>query len=111
MNSTAHGPGLLSSSGARIVILERPGCHLCEVAATTVHAIAREFGEKVEHVNIDGSEELARRWQIEIPVIAIDGSVVSVYRAEPAKIRAALTKKPGSLLQIIRSLFRITEGP
>lgn len=106
MNTTAHGPGLSSSSGARIVILERPGCHLCEAASTIVHAIAHEFGEEVEHVNIDHSEELARRWQIEIPVIAIDGAVVSVYRAEEAKIRAALATRPGSLRQKIRTLFR-----
>lgn len=105
MTESAHDPGLTSSDGSRIVILERPGCHLCETASHVVHAIAADFGERVEHVNIESHDELARRWQIEIPVIAIDGTVVNVYRADPASIRAALARKPGGIRATLRRIL------
>ena len=92
MNHNAHDPDLSSSSGARIVLLERPGCHLCEEAALIVERVATATGEKVERVNIDDNDALARRWSIEIPVVAVDGKVVAVYRVKEKDLMAALTR-------------------
>ncbi len=92
MNDNAHDPSLLSSSGARIVLLERPGCHLCEEAALIVERVAAATGEKVERVNIENDDALARRWSIEIPVVAVDGKVVAVYRVTEKEVRAALAR-------------------
>ena len=85
-------PGLVSSSGARIVLLERPGCHLCEEAAEVVSRVAALTGEEVERVNIEADDELARRWSIEIPVVAVDGEVVAVYRVNDEELKAALVR-------------------
>lgn len=107
MTEAAHGPGLFSSRGARIVILERPGCHLCEDASRVVHALATELGEEVEHTNIEDDEALARRWSLEIPVIAVDGRVINVYRANRAELRAALTRTRGRR-RLASALARLT---
>lgn len=74
------------------MLLERPGCHLCEEAALIVERVAAEAGERVERVNIEDDDALARRWSIEIPVVAVDGEVVAVYRVEEKKLQAALTR-------------------
>lgn len=105
MAHSDHGPGLLSSDGSRIVILERPGCHLCTTASAIVHRIADDVGTTVQHVNIDTSDELKKRWSIEIPVIAVDGEVVNVYRANETEIRAALSRSPKGMLARVRSFF------
>lgn len=95
-------PGLVSSSGARIVLLERPGCHLCEEAAEVVSRVAALTGEEVERVNIEANDELARRWSIEIPVVA-------VYRVNEEELNAALVRglrRPNPLFGAAARIFR-----
>lgn len=84
--------GLSPQKGGRIVFIERPGCHLCEEALSIVETVASEFEERVERKNLERDEELAKRWSLEIPVIAVDGKVISVYRADTQALRKALRR-------------------
>ena len=53
----------------RITLYERPGCHLCEDA----RAVLDRVGEPYDAVDIEGSDELLRRYLERIPVVAVDG--------------------------------------
>ena len=53
----------------RITLYERQGCHLCEDA----RAVLDRVGEPYEIVDIEGSDDLLRRYLERIPVVAVDG--------------------------------------
>ena len=83
------------SESARIIVIDRPGCHLCVEASQIAQRVAAELGESVEHRSIEEDDALKRRWAIEIPVILVDGEVVGVYRLAEKDLRTALKKRPG----------------
>jgi len=57
----------------KVTLYTRRGCHLCEAA----HDVLRRAGARVEFelevIDIDGDPELRRRYDVEVPVVAIDG--------------------------------------
>lgn len=96
--SNAHSPADRArthpvSEDARIIVLDRPGCHLCEEASQIAHRVASELGEVVEHRSIEADDALKRRWAIEIPVVLVDGEVVAVHRLAEKDLRAALKRR------------------
>jgi thiol-disulfide isomerase/thioredoxin len=68
----------------------RPGCHLCDDAEPSVAALARAAGARFVRVNIDESDDLVRRYGLEIPVVAVDGVDVTHVPMDLALVRAAL---------------------
>jgi hypothetical protein len=69
------------ASGPRIEIIlyGRAGCHLCDEARAALGRIAGRICLRVTEVDIDGDDDLQRRYMFEIPVITADG--VEVARA------------------------------
>ncbi|CAN5146018.1 MAG: glutaredoxin family protein [Nocardioides sp.] len=76
---------------ARVTLLSRPGCHLCDDAREVITAVCADLGEQVEEVDIDSSMELTRRYGEEIPVTLVDGRQIGFWRVDEARLRAALT--------------------
>lgn len=83
---SAGGPGL----PARVVVLSRPGCHLCEVALGTVARVCAQLGVGWEERDVDADPALARRFGDEIPVTFVDGVQHDFWRVDEARLRAAL---------------------
>jgi glutaredoxin len=75
---------------ARVTLYTRPGCHLCDDARAVVEAVCAELGETFTEVDIDGSEELTRRYGEEIPVTLVDGHQHDYWRVDPDRLRRAL---------------------
>jgi glutaredoxin len=75
---------------ARVTLYTRPGCHLCDDARAVVEAVCAELGETFTEVDIDGSEELTRRYGEEIPVTLVDGRQHDYWRVDPDRLRRAL---------------------
>ncbi len=75
---------------ARVLLYTRQGCHLCDDARTVVEAVCAELGERYDEVDIDGSEELTRRYGEEIPVTLVDGEQHDYWRVDPDRLRRAL---------------------
>ncbi|MFT4189702.1 MAG: glutaredoxin family protein [Aeromicrobium sp.] len=75
---------------ARVVVLTRQGCHLCEVAEQTVAAVAAETGDTWTTVDVDADPELKARYTDEVPVTFVDGRQHDFWRVDPARLRAAL---------------------
>ena len=63
-------------------------CHLCDLARTELEWLRPELGFEVEEVDITGIPELERAYREWVPVVELEGERISVYRVEPAALRA-----------------------
>lgn len=75
----------------RILVLTRPGCHLCEAAVATIAAVCSETGADWAERDITGDEELTRRYTDQIPVTFVDGRQHDFWRVDASRLRAALS--------------------
>jgi c-di-GMP-related signal transduction protein len=76
---------------AEVVVYARPGCHLCEEAFARIVALHEEgYRFNLHEVDIEGSELLLRRYLEKIPVVEVDGIVVSELLLDEAGLKARL---------------------
>lgn len=80
------------SAAERVLVLTKPGCHLCENAEAVVDAVCREAGVGWSSRDISGDPELLRRYGTEIPVTFVDGEQHDFWRVDPQRLRAALAR-------------------
>jgi hypothetical protein len=74
-----------------VVVYSRPGCHLCEEAVAKIVALHEEgyrFG--LHEVDIESDKLLLRRHLERIPVVEVDGTVVSELVLDETAVRARL---------------------
>ena len=87
--------GPLPDSGARLVVLTRVGCHLCETAEREARVIAASDRVSVEIVDLDRCDPVVRSaWTDHVPVTIVDGAVVSIWALDPGRVRGALARTP-----------------
>jgi hypothetical protein len=75
----------------RVVVLSRPGCHLCADACAVVARVAADTGAGWTERDITGDEELTAKWGELIPVVVVDGDVHTWFRVDENRLRAALS--------------------
>jgi glutaredoxin len=75
---------------ARVTLLSKPGCHLCDDARTVIVAVCAELGVGWEErdITLDPAEQ-ARYWE-EIPVILVDRERHAYWRVDAHRLRTAL---------------------
>jgi glutaredoxin len=74
-----------------VVVYSRPGCHLCEEALTAIVALHGEgYRFELREVDIESDDRLLRDHLERIPVVEVDGEVVSELVFEDAGLRARL---------------------
>ncbi len=76
---------------SRVVLLGKPGCHLCDDARAVVSDVCTELGIEWEERDILTDPGLADRYWDEIPVVLVDGVRHSFWTVDPARLRASLT--------------------
>ncbi|HUN36726.1 MAG TPA: glutaredoxin family protein [Trebonia sp.] len=75
---------------ARITLLSRPGCHLCDDARDVIRRVAGDLGVSWEERDITASErDLAEYWD-KIPVTLVDGVQHDFWRVSEGRLRSAL---------------------
>lgn len=74
---------------ARVVLVSREGCHLCDVAREVIEGVVAQTGDSFAVVDIDADPELAR-YTDEVPVTFVDGRQHDYWRVDEARLRAAL---------------------
>ena len=75
---------------ARLQLLTRAGCHLCEVAAETLERIGVEAGLVPEAVDVDGDPELRAEYGDRVPVVLLDGREHSYFTVDVPRLRRDL---------------------
>jgi len=74
-----------------ITVYSRPGCHLCAEAIDALVALHGEgYRFDLHEVDIESEELLLRRLLEKIPVVEVDGVVVSELVLDEAAVRARL---------------------
>jgi Glutaredoxin-like domain (DUF836) len=74
-----------------IVVYSRPECHLCAEAVAAIVALHGEgYRFALHEVDIESDELLLRRHLERIPVVEVDGIVVSELVLDEAALRARL---------------------
>ena len=81
-----------STSGERVVVLTREGCHLCDAAIAQVAAVCAETGDRYAVLDVDGDPELQRRYTDQVPVTFVDGAQHDFWRVDPVRLKAALQR-------------------
>ena len=76
---------------ARITLIGKPGCHLCDEAREVVAAVAAEVGVGWEERSILDDPALEERYAEQIPVTLVDGRPHDFWRVSADRLRAALT--------------------
>jgi hypothetical protein len=76
---------------ARVTLIGKPGCHLCDEARAVVAAVTADLGEEYVELSILDDPDLRARYAEQIPVTLVDGQQHDFWRVSPDRLRAALT--------------------
>lgn len=78
-----------------LTLYSREGCHLCAQLRAELDALleAPDFprGITVETVDIDSDPELRRRFNAEVPVLALGDEIICFHFLDESELRQALS--------------------
>lgn len=75
---------------ARVSLIVREGCHLCEDARTLVQTECTAAQVQWREVDVEAHPRLLERFGDEVPVVIVDGQVVGFWRIDASRLRTAL---------------------
>lgn len=76
-----------------VTVFSRRGCHLCEVAVSTLKLLQNEMEFDMEERFIEGDLALERAYGEQVPVIHIDGEHHDFFRVDPERFKSSLDKR------------------
>jgi hypothetical protein len=80
---------------ARLTLLGRADCELCEQMHAALVRLARTLAlPPLEVRDVDADPQLRRRHGLDVPVLLIDGTVVCRHRLDEAELRRLLRHDP-----------------
>ncbi|MSP22639.1 MAG: glutaredoxin family protein [Dehalococcoidia bacterium] len=80
---------MVGGTAHEVVLYGAPGCHLCAEARRGLQLLAVSTPFVFREVDIHSDPELERRWLFEIPVIEVDGRVVTQAPVDVEAVRRA----------------------
>jgi hypothetical protein len=75
---------------ARVTLIGKPGCHLCDEARAVVAKVTAELGLDFDELSILDDPDLQARYWEQIPVTLVDGEQHDFWRVSESRLRAAL---------------------
>ena len=76
---------------SRLVLYARPDCHLCDEARAGLEKLLADGASfELEEVDIDSDDELFKRYLERIPVVELEGEIVSELWLDENGLRARL---------------------
>ncbi|MFC8615929.1 glutaredoxin family protein [Micromonospora purpureochromogenes] len=79
------------SSDARLTLITRPGCHLCEEAKAALDRVVAVTGDKWVEKDVSGDVEAERDYGDRLPVVLLDGKEHGYWRVEEDRLLRDLT--------------------
>jgi hypothetical protein len=79
-----------AAAPARITLIGKPGCHLCDEARVVVQRVAADLGVGWEELSTSDDPALHERYWEQIPVTLVDGQPHDFWRVDEHRLRAAL---------------------
>jgi hypothetical protein len=78
-----------------LILVGKPGCHLCDQMRDVAAPVAAELGLVLEEADIRSDPELDALYRLDIPVLLLGGREVARHRAQPADLRRRLRDLTG----------------
>ncbi|MFG3598758.1 glutaredoxin family protein [Micromonospora chersina] len=79
------------SSDARLTLITRPDCHLCEDAKAALDRVVAVTGDRWIEKDVTGDLELEREYGDRLPVVLLDGREHGYWRVEEERLLRDLT--------------------
>lgn len=76
---------------ARVVLIGKPDCHLCENARLIIARVCDELCVNWTELSILDDPVLADKYFESIPVLIVDGKQVDQFRVDEARLRTAIS--------------------
>ncbi len=76
---------------SRVLLLGRPGCHLCDEARSVIERVAADVGVSWEERSVEDDPDLLARYADQIPVTFVDGRQHDFWKVDEARLRRALS--------------------
>jgi hypothetical protein len=77
-------------SRGTLVLVGKPGCHLCEIMRGVVAPVAAEMGLRVDERDVRSDPDLHALYGNDIPVLLVDGREVARHRITGPELRSRL---------------------
>jgi Glutaredoxin-like domain (DUF836) len=77
-----------------LIVLSRPGCHLCEQAIEQIEPMCRSSGVALRVVDVDADTATRERYGPRIPVILGSGQELSAWPLDLGRIAGWLNAAP-----------------
>lgn len=74
----------------RIILISKPGCHLCDQAREVIERVARDLDVQWAERSILAEPELSATYWEQIPVTLVDGAQHDYWRVDESRLRRAL---------------------
>jgi hypothetical protein len=78
------------TNAERVVLIGRPGCHLCDDARSIVAEVCAEAGVAWREESLADHPHWAARYSELIPVVLVDGHEHASWRVDPVALRRTL---------------------
>ena len=75
---------------AKIKILSKQDCHLCDEAKETIQRVTKRLSIEVEVIDIEKDPELFNQYRNDIPVIFLNDRKVFKHRVDESKLKKLL---------------------
>jgi len=75
---------------ARITLIGKPGCHLCDDARVVIERVASDLRVGWEERSVLDDPALMAEYAEQIPVTLVDGRQHDYWRVDERRLRAAL---------------------
>ncbi|MFC0503661.1 glutaredoxin family protein [Micromonospora costi] len=79
------------SPDARLTLITRPDCHLCEEARAALERVVAVTGDRWVEKDVTGDLELERDYGDRLPVVLLDGKEHGYWRVEEERLLRDLT--------------------
>jgi len=74
-----------------VTLYGRPDCHLCDEARDILLRVRAEAPFELREIDIEGDDELFKRYLERIPVVCLDGEELFEYHVDEATLRRRLS--------------------
>ena len=74
----------------RVLLIGKPGCHLCDEARQVVEEVCADLGVGWREESLVDNPRWAARYADFIPVVIVDGAEHAMWRVDPEGLRRTL---------------------
>ncbi len=76
----------MSGAEPRLILVTRPGCHLCDAARPALDRVCAATGERWVERSVTEDIELEREYGDRVPVVLLDGREHGYWRVEEDRL-------------------------